>query len=118
MSFFGKLFQRTPTTVGESNGATGLGMYTGPADPEYRFNTVPTPQPGPAYHSPMLQFQTYPKNLVQGHGGVLVQRFFQSFEPQWFNQPLQPVTGGTSGTISGQTAFQPLIDTSNNSTVG
>lgn len=118
MTFFGKLFKKSPTAINDTASGTGLGVYNGPSEPEYRFNTVGFRQPGIAYHSPLLQFQTYPANLVQGHGGVLVQRFFQPFEPQWLNQPLQPVSGGTSGTITGQTAFQPLVDTSSNTSVG
>lgn len=118
MTFLGKLFKRSPTTVNETASGTGWGTYNGPSEPEYHFNTVGFRQPGIAYHSPLLQFQTYPANLVQGNGGVLVQRFFRSFESQWLTQPLQPVSGGTSGTITGQTAFQPLVDTTNNSTVG
>lgn len=123
-------FRRKEKSINAQVGGTGWNIPTGEqlghnlvglsntAHADYVFNPVGTPQPGPAYHAPMLQFQTYPKNLVQGHGGVLVQRFFQPFEAQWLNAPLQPVNGGTSGTITGQVAFQPLIDTTQNSTVG
>jgi len=81
--------------------------------PAYMFNPVGIPLPGQAYHAPLLQFQDYPQNMVQG-AGVLVQSFFKPFEPQWLTQQLQPVTGGTSGTIAGQVFFQPLTDTGNN----
>jgi hypothetical protein len=86
---------------------------------EYHFNVVGFRQPGPAYHAPMLQFQTYPNNELQG-AGTLVQRFMRPFEPQTYNQTLQPVTSGTSGILAGVIASQPLIDTttSNLGTVG
>jgi hypothetical protein len=118
MGLFSKFFSKTPSAsdgTGMADGATGLGTYTGSGEPAYRFNTVGFRQPGPAYHAPLLQFQTYPETSLSGNGGVLVNRFFHSQEPQWLNQPLQPVNGGTSGIITGQTAFQPLIDTSNTS---
>jgi hypothetical protein len=118
MSFFSRFFKKPVTENNQDIGATGLTGYNGQVDPGYRFNTVGFRQPGIGYHSPLLQYQEYPRNLVQGNGGVLVQRFFQPFEPQWLNQPLQPVSGGTSGTITGQTAFQPLVDTSGNTSVG
>jgi hypothetical protein len=70
-------------------------------------------QPGPGYVSAVLQFQEYPQNLVQGHGGVMVQKYFKSFEPQFSNALSTPVNGGTSGTIAGQTWSQPLTDTTN-----
>jgi hypothetical protein len=121
-------FRKKETDVNAQVGGAGWNIPSSQAlgnnllnqvHPEYRFNLVGTPQPGQAYHAPLLQFQTYPKNLWQGHGGVRVLQYFKSFEPQWLNQPLQPVSGGTSGTITGQLAFQPLVDTTGgNSTVG
>jgi hypothetical protein len=121
-------FRRKQTAVNAQTGATGMEIpysqsfgnnLVNQVHPEYNFNPVPVPQAGPAYHAPLLQFQTYPQNLVQGHGGVLVKRFFHSFEPQWLNQPLQPVNGGTSGIITGQVVSQPLVDTTGaNTSVG
>lgn len=94
------------------------GSRTGPAYNGVPFEPQPYPrlrtayrQPGPGLVSAILQFQEYPENLVQGHGGVMVQSFFKSCEPQFSNALNTPVNGGTSGTIAGQTWAQPLTDT-------
>jgi hypothetical protein len=85
---------------------------------EYHFNQVSFRQPGIAYHSPLLQFQSYPDNSLQG-AGTVVQRFFRPFEAQTVNQVNTPVTSGTSGIIAGVIASQPLIDTTRSAgTVG
>lgn len=76
----------------------------------YMFNPVGIPLPGQAYHAPLLQFQDYPYNTVQDRG-TLVQRFFRPYTPLTYVQQLQPVNGGTSGIITGQNFFQPLVDT-------
>jgi hypothetical protein len=88
-------------------------MYTS----EYHFNVVGSPQPGQAYVSPLLQFQSWTNAEVQG-AGTLVQSYFKPFEPQYANTQLQPVTSGTSGILTGAMASQPLVDTTSIGTVG
>ena len=79
---------------------------------DYHFNPVALPNaPGPAYVAPLLQFQEYPRTMVQG-AGIAYARGFQAFEPMTVQQQLQPVLSGTSGSLHGQLFGQPLTDTS------
>jgi hypothetical protein len=84
---------------------------------EYHFTKVGFRQPGIAYISPLLQFQEYPQNSIQG-AGTVVQKYFRPFEPLTYDASLQPVTSGTSGVLTGGIYTQPLIDTTNQGSVG
>jgi hypothetical protein len=86
---------------------------------QYHFNPRPLQRnPGPAYISPLLQFQEYPRNVVEGWGGIAYKRGFQSFEPMTVHQVNTPVPSGTSGIIHDQIYYQPLADTHGNTTAG
>lgn len=83
------------------------------ADFQYHFNSRPLERnPGVAYHSPLLQFQEYPQNMVEGNGGIHYTKPFEAFQPNFHTTALQPIVSGTSGDIHGQIFYQPLMDTS------
>lgn len=83
------------------------------ADFQYHFNPQRLPRnPGPAYLAPLLQFQEYPRTVVEGNGGIHYTRPFEAFQPNFETTSLQPVISGTSGDMHGQIFYQPLMDTS------
>lgn len=106
----------TTDVMGMSGSALEMG---GKAPFEYHFNPQRLPNgPGPAYVSPLLQFQEYPRNVVEGWGGIAYKRGFQPFESLGAVVQNRPVVSGTSGIQHGQVFYQPLADTNGNTTVG
>ena len=100
-------------------GLSGSALEMGNPPFQYHFNPRPVArQPGPAYRSPLLQFQEYPKNLVEGWGGIAYKRGFMPFEPLTQIVEHNSVVSGTSGIIHDQIYFQPLADTSANTSAG
>lgn len=91
----------------------------GRASFDYHFNPVPINRtPGPAYVSPLVQFQEYPRNVVEGWGGIAYKRGFQPYESMTAIAQNNPVASGTSGIVHGQVYYQPLADTSSNTIAG
>jgi hypothetical protein len=110
MGFLSNLFgKKNPDAINGS--LTGPDKLLTAAPQPYPRVRSPQSLPGVGYTTALMQFQEYPENLVQGHGGVMVARFFKSFEPQFSNAVNTPVNAGTSGTIAGQVWAQPLTDT-------
>lgn len=111
-----------PPAIGSRDvmGMSGSALeMNGRAPFEYHFNPVPINRtPGPAYVSPLLQFQEYPKNVVEGWGGIAYKRGFQPHEPLTAFAQSRPVPSGTSGVIHGQVFYQPLADTNGNTVAG
>lgn len=100
-------------------GLSGSSLEKGNPEFQYHFNPRPLPRnPGPAYHMPLLQFQEYPKNLIEGKGGIAYKESFKPFEPLTGTVTHQSVVSGTSGIIHDSIYFQPLADTSSNTTAG
>lgn len=107
----------SPITATDVMGMSGSASESNVFD--YHFNPVPLMRtPGPAYIAPLLQFQEYPKNLVEGKGGIMYHQSFKSFQPLTETTQNRPVISGTSGITTGQVYFQPLTDTSSNTTAG
>lgn len=110
---------RYSATQMDVGGLSGSALEKGNPPFQYHFNPrPPVKTPGPAYISPLLQFQEYPRNLVEGWGGIAYKRSFQPFEPLTEIVQHQAIASGTSGVIHDQIYFQPLADTSANTTAG
>lgn len=100
-------------------GLSGSALEMGDPQFQYHFNPrPPVKTPGPAYISPLLQFQEYPKTIVEGWGGIAYKEFFKAFEPLTVTIETVPVPSGTSGIIHDQLYYQPLADTSANTMAG